>query len=115
MRYETRNFARGTYLNQLKPWGLYSGGRAMCSDGVVRTLAGIASTPDTFFSMPAKVKVKGKTVSGYVTMETEAGFSTDTENDPAIVKFVAVRSGKNAGMLPAGAWKRPADSNIQGE
>src|SRR3990172_7289488 len=76
-------------------------GRALCSDGKVRAVRftgdGIA---DTFFSIPASVKVSGRAVSGFVTVETVTGFSTPTDNDPAVVRFVAYRYGKNADLLP---------------
>ena len=85
----------------------YERGRAVCSDGKVRAVrfqnGGIA---DTFFSIPASVKVNGRTVSGYVTTETVDGWTTATDDDPAVVKFVAYQYGRNADALPAGAWKR---------
>jgi hypothetical protein len=47
------------------------------------------------------VKVGGKTVTGYITTETRDGYSTATDDDPAVVKFVAYRYGKNGHLLPA--------------
>ena len=94
-------YADGTYLDYRMPWGVYAGGAALCSDGVVRRLKRIAETADTFFSVPASVTVKGRTVAGYVTVETRDGFSTVTPADPALVRFVAYRYGKNADALPA--------------
>jgi hypothetical protein len=105
----TRPYARGTGLTMSNPWGLHRGGRAICSDGKVRSLKRIAETADTFFSIPAAVTVNGRTVAGYVTIETEDGFSTWTEDDPAIVKFVAYTYGKNHDALPSGKWTRPRD------
>ena len=88
------------------PFSFYSGGRAMCSDGTVRALARIAETADTFFSVPAAVKVRGKTVSGYITTECASGSSVYVdERDPIVVKFVAVQTGANAGTLPRGMWR----------
>lgn len=85
----------------------YVRGRAICADGRVRAVrfqnGGIA---DTFFSVPASVKVNGRTVSGYVTVETAEGWTTETADDPAVVKFVAYQYGRNADALPRGAWKR---------
>jgi hypothetical protein len=92
---ERQEYANGTYLAVSYPWGLFHGGRAMCPDGIVRTLKRISSTADTFFSIPASVTAYGKTVSGYVTCETVAGFSTETEDDPAVIKFVPYRYRKN--------------------
>jgi hypothetical protein len=105
MTTETRTYAQGTALTVRYPWGMFLGGRAMCADGTVRALARIAETADTFFSVPAAVKVNGRTVSGYVTVECASGSSVATDTDPAVVKFVAVTYGKNADALPAGAWR----------
>jgi hypothetical protein len=81
----------------------------MCSDGIVRAVrfpgGGIA---DTFFSVPAAVDVRGKRVSGFVTVETAEGWSTESDGDPAVVKFQAYAYGRNGAQLPAGAWKREA-------
>lgn len=95
-----REYAKGTFLVVSYPWGIYHGGAAECSDGKVRTLARIAQTADTFFSIPASVKVNGRTVSGYVTIETVEGYSTETVSDPSIVRFVAYSYGKNGSLLP---------------
>jgi hypothetical protein len=84
----------------------YVAGRAMCSDGKVRAVRFRSGIADTFFSIPASVKVNGKTVAGFVTVETEEGWSTPSEDDPAIVKFIAYQYRKNRDSLPLGAWKR---------
>ena len=86
----------------------YAAGRAICSDGVVRSVRFTDGIPDTFFSITARVSVRGKTVSGYVTTETAEGWSTGTDGDPTVVKFVANDYGRNAAMLPRGVWKREA-------
>lgn len=59
-----------THVTQCFPFGLYTrtGHRLLCSDGQIRA-ATMASTPDTFFSVPASVRVKGRTISGYMTVE----------------------------------------------
>ena len=91
----TITYAGGTYLRTSTMYDLYSGGAALCPDGVVRKLKRIAITPDTFFSIPAAVSVQGRTVSGFV--------SVDTANDPeCTVIFTAYTYGKNAAMLPKG-------------
>jgi hypothetical protein len=78
----------------------------MCSDGTVRPTVRISASADTFFSVPCAVRVKGKTVSGYLTVETAQGYSTDAgDDDPAVAKFVAYTYGKNADLLPRGAWR----------
>lgn len=62
-----------THVTQIFPFGTYTrrGHRLLCADGQVRA-AVLAPTADTFFSVPASVRVKGWTVSGYMTVE-EAG------------------------------------------
>lgn len=78
----------------------YISGKALCSDGRTRTVRFHSGIADTFYSVPCTITVKGKTVSGYVTVETLAGFSTPTEDDPAVVKFRAYRYGKNYNLIP---------------
>lgn len=78
---------------------------ALCSDGKRRNSARIAYTADTFFSVPGAVKVNGKTVSGYFTIETMQGFTTVTPDDPETIKFIAYTYGKNANLLPPGAYR----------
>lgn len=96
-------YARNTYLTPAPgPFscGMISGA-ALCTDGVVRPLrfknGGIA---DTFFSIPCSVSVRGKTVSGYATVETLEGYSTPTDDDPPVVRFVAYTYGRNGHLLP---------------
>lgn len=97
---ETRNYACDTSLTVTYPWGLYVAGRALCADGKVRTLKRIAQTADTFFSVPASVTVKGRTVAGYISIQTRAGFDTATPDDPAIVRFHAYQYRANGALLP---------------
>jgi hypothetical protein len=65
----------------------------LCSDGVRRnaypTGGGVA---DTFYTIPARVSIKGKTVSGFVTIDGPTGAET--------LGFVALSKGKNAYFLP---------------
>jgi hypothetical protein len=75
----------------------------LCEDGKQRTAQCSNRGADTFFSIPARIKVKGKTVSGYVTRETLQGFSTETPNDPAVWKFIAYLYGKNARLVKQGS------------
>jgi len=64
----------------------------MCADGKVRPLARISATADTFFRVPAAVRVQSRYVSGYV--------SLDSVNDPeSVVRFHANTSGRNAHLL----------------
>lgn len=101
---ERREYGEGTYLTMEYPRGVYRGGRVLCSDGRVRNLKRIASTADTFYSVPASVTVSGRTVAGYVTVETRDGWTVETEGDPAVAKFIAYSYGANGSLLPAGSY-----------
>jgi hypothetical protein len=90
-------YADGTSLNFAQPWGHSCRGRALCADGKVRAFSG--GIADTFFSIPARVSAKGKTVAGYVTVETREGFSIATDDDPAVVKFRAYSYRKNFALV----------------
>lgn len=65
-----------TRVLQFSPWGIYArnGHRLLCADGKIRA-AELAETADTFFSVPASVRVNGRRVSGYMTTETVDGLS----------------------------------------
>lgn len=79
----------------------YVAARALCADGKVRNVRFTGGgIPDTFFSTPCSVSVHGKTVSGYITVETYFGYSTPTVCDPACVKFMPYTYGKNCKELP---------------
>lgn len=73
-----------------QPWKVL---RALCQDGKRRT-AWISGEADTYFSIPARVKVHGRTVSGFVTGR-EAG---EGEQD---YEFIAYTYGKNGFLLRA--------------
>lgn len=60
----------------------------LCPDGSQRAAYCSPLGADTFFSIPARVYVRGVTVAGYVTRETLEGFSTETAGDPAVWRFV---------------------------
>lgn len=63
---------------------------ARCSDDVYRRATIVADEPDTYFSITARVSVKGKTVTGMLTH--------DTYIDEYL--FDAYSYLKNANMLP---------------
>ena len=70
----TEKIAHGkTHITVTRPWGLNRrcGHHLLCSDGVIRA-AELAETADTFFSTPAKIRLKGKSVSGYMSVEEES-------------------------------------------
>ena len=106
---DRREGAKGTYMDMEYPWGWYRGGRVLCSDGKIRNLKWVSETADTFFSVPATVKVSGKSVAGYVTTETMSGLSTETPDDPMVYKFIAHSYGKNGHLLPGLAYREPTD------
>lgn len=111
MSYNISNYeyGHGTYMTRSYPFGLNQGGRALCSDGKYRRLHWVAEFADTFFSTPAGVVVyengQRYSVSGYVTVETMAGWSTETEGDLATLKFIVVGYGKNSALLPKGSYR----------
>lgn len=92
-------YADGTELTFAQPWGHSCKGRALCPDGRVRAFRG--GIADTFFSIPARVSAAGTTVAGYVTVETRDGWSTATDDDPAVVKFMPFTYRKNHAIVSA--------------
>lgn len=92
---DKREYAYGTYLLCRMPWSTYVGARALCPDGKVRNVKRISICADTFFSVPASVSYKGKTVTGYITVATKSGSSFATDDDPGYVKFIPYSKGKN--------------------
>ena len=56
-------------------------------NGAIRR-AYVTAYPDTHFSVPARVSLDGRKVAGFVTVETVAGWSTPTADDPLIYRFV---------------------------
>lgn len=63
-----------TTINYSQPWGLIrrNGNRLLCADGKVRA-AELAQCPDTYFSIPASVRIKGKRITGYATGDERDG------------------------------------------
>jgi len=62
---------------------------ALCEDGKQRTARITAQSPDTFFSIPASVQYKGKTVSGFLTWD----------KDKEVDKFIAYSYRRNGHLL----------------
>ncbi len=84
-----RNHQKGRILHR-GPWQIpYKAINVLCVDGVRRTVR-LHGEPDTFFSVPGSVQVRGKTVSGFVT------------SDNGDLKFIAYTYGKNADVLKEG-------------
>lgn len=85
---EKREYANGTYVTNRKWSGAYVSAHVLCSDGKIRATSRLGEAADTFFSVPAAVKVNGKTVSGFIMID-------DTDG----VSFSANRDGRNCGLL----------------
>lgn len=72
--------------------------RAVCADGVTRTVRvkcyrfDGSMAADTYFSVPAYVQIKGKTVRGYLT-------GSDLDGDASPYAFHAYTYGKNGTIL----------------
>lgn len=94
-------YAQGTSITRSYPWGINVACVAMCPDGIARKCKRIASAADTFFSTPASVTAKGRTVAGYVTVGCASGLSTPTDDDPAIVYFRPYTNRKNHAIFGA--------------
>lgn len=64
-----------TQLTTVYPWGIIraKGTRLLCSDGKVRSVSRIAQTADTFFSIPAAIRIRGVNISGYATSDERDG------------------------------------------
>lgn len=85
---QTNEYKHGTYVIKQYPFGWYLGGAALCSDGKVRKIKRISETADTWFSIPASIRVNGRTVAGYISI------------DDGVVKFHQYNNRKNSHLLP---------------
>lgn len=79
----TQHFARGTYLEPEERaypnGGQTRKGAAVFPDGKVRRIW--AGTPDTYYTIPAHGRIRGRWISGYVSVDV----LTDTGPDRAWV------------------------------
>ncbi len=114
-----KGFQSRARLVSTLPWGVFrrKGSAALCSDGVVRSLSYVAPTADTFFSVPASVKVNGKTVSGYVTTDEQKWIKGSKEVGPFLAcatfrQFTGGDRCANAGLLPSWPLARENDAKI---
>jgi len=77
------------------PWQQLKAIRScICADGKAR-YAEITGQPTTYFSIPARVKVRGKWITGYVTMARDY-----LPNVKEGYEFLAYSYGKNYHLLP---------------
>lgn len=69
----TKNILGKTHVSRSYPWGLHprNGHRLLCSDGVIRS-AEMAETADTYFSVPASIRINGKRITGYTSCERDS-------------------------------------------
>jgi hypothetical protein len=88
-----RQYANGTWVEQSGPWGLFTRARARCEDGQLRIVK-LSVCADSFFSVPARVSYRGKTVCGFITFTADSGLSTDPDR---YVQFVA--TGRHANIF----------------
>ena len=93
-------YAMGTYLRTAGMWDVFVAGAALCPDGNVRRLKRIAPTATDFTGVSAAVVVRGRTVSGYVSVtDLSDPNGNGTANDPTCtITFHPL--GKNRAMLP---------------
>lgn len=56
-----------TYLEYAGPWSVNVNAAVQCPDGIIRKVKRIAIEGNTYFSIPAAITCKGKTVAGYIT------------------------------------------------
>lgn len=59
--------------------GFYRRARVAMPDGSLRIVT--CAIPDTFFSIPARLKDKGKTVRGFITSDEDKGFAFTADKD----------------------------------
>jgi hypothetical protein len=83
----------------------------LCADGRVRR-ATITADPDTYFSVPARVSVRGRTVTGHIGIDTapsardlrdarDSDALEYAEGYPSVRYFAANIYGANADALPS--------------
>lgn len=96
MRY---TYGAGTFLDTEGKG--FTKGRALCTDGVVRSVRfPTGGTADMFSTVPAVVTAYGKAVSGFVVVKTLTDSEVSTPDDPAVVCFFPYAYRKNANVIP---------------
>ena len=87
--------------------------RVLCSDGRTR-IATATAEPDTMETVPARVSVRGRTVSGHVYHRGNLDYRTPgwpayADDDPTpLYRFAAYTYRRNGAMLPAWPDHAPA-------
>lgn len=85
MKEPSKVYRRGPWQQAYKATGV------LCADGVRRTVQ-LTREPDTFFSIPARLTYKGKTVTGFV-------WQHGLETGGLDLSFSPNADGKNAALL----------------
>lgn len=77
-----------THITVSRPWGLFArnGHRMLCSDGKIRSIES-AESADTFFSVPGRVRIKGKWFTGYWSQETKCWTNQNQSDFPQVYCF----------------------------
>lgn len=79
-----------TYTETGGFWNVTVNAAVQCPDGIIRKVKRIAIEGDTYFSIPAAITFKGKTVAGFVT-------GGDCDNPE--FRFIPYQYRKNGGIF----------------
>lgn len=82
MKTTTLSHSHGTFLKTRGPWSVFHSAKAICPDGKARVVSRIALVADSFFSIPAGMRIKGKYYSGFL-------YFSDKEETKGAVMFSA--------------------------
>lgn len=102
----TRTTLINDHAPSLSVWGASTGARyrVLCSDGRVR-IATATAEPDTTATVPARVKVMGRTVSGHVyhrgNIDYLAAGWPDYDDTTPQYRFTAYTYRRNGDALPS--------------
>ncbi len=75
---DKRRYAKETWTETCGPWATFTRARAICPDGKLRVVK-LAMCADSFFSVPARLSYRNKTVAGFISFAADSGLSTDPE------------------------------------
>lgn len=110
-----REIVTGQLRRSRSPWGAQTGSvyAVLCSDGKVRH-ATVTAEADSFWTLPARVSVRGKTVTGYLYVdEWPNGYGAEHVGDSRVYKFTPNGWMRNARMLPE--WPPTAPPTVSAE
>ena len=74
-------YGNGTFFETRGPWDIVCGGAASCPDGKIRKLKKISTEPENFWSIAASINYRGKSVSGFCSIDTK-------DYECSFVKFI---------------------------